>query len=115
MDMSFNGLGMNLGNLSRLSNAQTRSISAENVTGAKGKGGMASEGTGAHAARELGTGWKVSPSIKIGPRTLVTIADIQGSGAIQHIWATTHKSNWRGLILRCYWDGDERPAVEAPF
>lgn len=46
---SFNGLGMHLGNLSRLSKARTRSISAENFTGEKGKGGMATEGTGAHA------------------------------------------------------------------
>jgi hypothetical protein len=32
----FNGLGMNLGNLSHVSNAQTRSISPENFTGEKG-------------------------------------------------------------------------------
>src|SRR3972149_2743960 len=43
----FNGLGMHLGNLSRLSKAQTRSISAENFTGEKGKGGMATDGLGA--------------------------------------------------------------------
>ena len=35
---TFNGLGLNLGDLSRLSNAETRSISAENPTGAKGHG-----------------------------------------------------------------------------
>ena len=50
---NFNGLGLGLGNLSRLSNAKTRSISAENFTGEKGRGGMASEGTGAKAARDL--------------------------------------------------------------
>ena len=32
----FNGLDMNMGNLSRLSNAQSRSISPENFTGEKG-------------------------------------------------------------------------------
>ena len=37
----FNGLGMHLGNLARLSDAETRSISAENPTGDKGKGAMA--------------------------------------------------------------------------
>jgi hypothetical protein len=63
MQLNFNGLGMHLGNLSQLSNAETRSISAENFTGAKGAGAMATEGTGAVAARELGQGWKVSPSI----------------------------------------------------
>src|SRR5204863_4928077 len=115
IDTPFNGLGMHLGNLSRLSKAQTRSISAENFTGEKGKGGMASEGSGAQAARDLGVGWKVSPSIKIEARTVATLADIHGSGAVQHLWVTTHKSNWRRLLLRCYWEGDERPAVEVPL
>ena len=46
---AFNGLGLHLGNLSRLSNAKTRSISPENFTGEKGQGGMATEGTGAVA------------------------------------------------------------------
>ena len=50
----FNGLGMHLGNLSRLSPAKTRSISPENFDGAKGGGGRATEGTGAMAARDLG-------------------------------------------------------------
>ena len=45
--------------------AKTRSISPENFTGEKGKGGMATEGTGASAARDLGQGWKVSPSVRI--------------------------------------------------
>ena len=112
---AFNGLGMSLGNLSRLSNAQTRSISPENFTGAKGQGGMAAEGTGAEAARDLGQGWKVSPSIRIAPGETVTIADISGCGAIQQIWLTTHYVNWRRLILRFFWDGDESPAVEVPL
>ena len=52
---SFNGLGMHLGNLSRLSSAKSRSISAENFTGEKNKGGMATEGTGA-ASRSRNVG-----------------------------------------------------------
>ena len=39
--------------LSRITNYESRSISAENFTGEKGKGGMATEGTGAFAARSL--------------------------------------------------------------
>src|SRR5439155_5556877 len=85
MDSQFDGLGMHLGNLSRLSNAQTRSISAENPTGAKGQAGMATEGTGAVAARELGRGWKISPSINVAGNGVVTLADVDGPGAIQHI------------------------------
>ena len=42
--MAFNGFGMHLGNLSRVSAAKTRSISPENFTGEKGKAGMATEG-----------------------------------------------------------------------
>jgi len=53
---AFNGLGLHLGNLSRLSNAKTRSISPENFTGAPGQGGRATEGTGASPARSLGQG-----------------------------------------------------------
>ncbi len=63
----FNGLGMHLGNLARLSRARTRSISPENFTGEKGKGGMATDGTGAACARDLGVGQKISPSIRIAP------------------------------------------------
>jgi hypothetical protein len=37
----YNGLNSNMGNIYQLSNAQTRSISPENFTGGKGKGGMA--------------------------------------------------------------------------
>jgi len=111
----FNGLGMSLGSLARLSRARTRSISPENFTGAKGQGGMATDGTGAAAARDLGQGWKVSPSIRVAPGETVTLADIEGSGAIQQIWLTTHYVNWRRLVLRFYWDGDAQPAVEVPL
>jgi hypothetical protein len=110
---SFNGLGLNLGNLSRLSAAQTRSISAENYSGAKGAAGMATEGTGANCARDLGRGWKVSPSVRIKVGETFTVADITGSGAIQQIWMTP-TGPWRYSILRIYWDGQEQPSVECP-
>jgi Protein of unknown function (DUF2961) len=115
MSVPFNGLGMHLGNLSRLSNARTRSMSAENPTGAKGQGGMATEGTGAYAARDLGRGWKISPSIVIAPQQVVTLADIQEPGAIQHIWMTTYPAHWRRLVLRAYWDGEEHASIECPY
>jgi hypothetical protein len=110
---NFNGLGMHLGNLARLSAAQTRSISPENFSGAKGQGGMATEGTGAYAARDLGQTWKISPSIKIAPGECRMLADIDGEGAIQQIWMTP-TGRWRNSILRIYWDGAEQPAVECP-
>jgi len=109
----FNGLGMHLGNLARLSRARTRSISPENFTGEKGKGGMATDGTGAACARDLGVGWKISPSIRIAPGETRTLADVRGSGAIQHIWMTL-TGHWRHSILRIYWDDQETPSVECP-
>jgi hypothetical protein len=109
----FNGLGMHLGALARLSRARTRSISPENFTGEKGRGGMATDGTGAACARDLGVGWKISPSIRIAPGETRTLADVRGSGAIQHIWMTL-TGHWRHSILRIYWDDQETPSVECP-
>jgi hypothetical protein len=110
----FNGLGLHLGNLSRLSSAKTRSISPENFTGEKGKAGMATEGTGANCARDLGQGWKVSPSIRIAPGEERELADIGGPGEIQQMWMTP-SGHWRFSILRVYWDGQDTPAVECPI
>lgn len=115
MDITFDGLGLHLGNLSRLSHARTRSISAENPTGTKGQGGRATEGTTAAAAHELGQGWKASPSINIAGRDTAVLADVPGPGAIQHVWMTVHPSTWRQLIVRCYWDHEETPSVEVPL
>ena len=112
-ERSFDGVSVNLGNLYRLSKARTRSISPENFTGEKGKGGMAVEGTGKNAARDLGQKWKVSPSVKIEAGTTFTLAQIDGPGAIQHIWMTP-TGNWRFSILRFYWDGEASPSIEAP-
>ncbi len=112
-DRPFNGLTTGVGDLYRLSSAESRSISPENFTGEKGRGGMATEGTGANAARDLGRGWKVSPSVRIQPGQTFTMADITGSGAIQHMWLTP-TGTWRYSILRMYWDGETTPSVEVP-
>ncbi|MGH2898724.1 MAG: DUF2961 domain-containing protein, partial [Solirubrobacteraceae bacterium] len=110
----FNGLGMNLGNLSRLSHAQTRSISPENFTGEKGRGAMAIDGSASVAARDLGQGWKVNPYVIIEPGATFELANIQGQGAIQQIWMTLARGKWRFSILRAYWDDQEQPSIEAP-
>jgi len=114
MNTPFNGLGLHLGNLSRLSNARTRSISAENFTGAKGAGGKATEGLSAKYAEGLGPGWKISPAVEIKPGETFTVADIRESGAIQQIWMTP-TGHWRFSILRIYWDDQEQPSVECPI
>jgi len=117
----FNGLDMNLGNLYRTSDAKTRSISPENFTGEKGKGGMANPSdkdkpntaNASHAARDLGTGWKVNPYVVIPSGKTFTLAEIEGPGAIQHIWMTP-TGNWRFSVIRIYWDDEAEPSVECP-
>lgn len=109
----FNGIETNMSNLFRLSDAKSRSISPENFNGEKGKGGMATEGTGSNASRDLGQGWKVSPSVRIKSKTTFTVAEIDGPGSIQHIWMTP-TGNWRHSILRFYWDDETEPSVEVP-
>ncbi|WP_428937631.1 glycoside hydrolase family 172 protein [Fontivita pretiosa] len=97
----------------RLSAVKSRSISPENFTGEKGKGAMATEGTGKQCARELGVGWKISPSVRIEPHQTFTLCDIAGPGGIQHIWMTP-TGRWRSSILRIYWDDQPQPSVECP-
>jgi hypothetical protein len=109
----YDGLSNSLSNIYRTSDARTYSISPENLTGEKGQGGRATEGTGANASRELGQGWKVSPSIDVKAGQTITLADIEGSGQIEHIWMTP-TGNWRLSILRMYWDGETDPSVEVP-
>ena len=87
-------LNTTMGSLAQLSSARSRSISPENFTGEKGKGGMATEGAGALAAAELGQGWKISPSVRLESGGTFTLAEIEGPGAIQQMWVTA-TGNWR--------------------
>ncbi len=103
------------GEIARIRPQRTRSISAENLDGAPGGGARATKGTGAAASADLGTGWKVSPSVEIGPDETYDLADITGSGTITHLWATAHVRFWRSLVLRAYWDGSDQPAIEVPY
>ena len=65
----------------RRSGLRSFAITAENPTGAKGEGGK--------SASVLGVGRKGSPCLKdIAPGATVTLADIKGSGCINHIWMT---------------------------
>lgn len=112
---AYTGLTSSLESIYRVAKAKTYSISPENLTGEKGKGAMATVGQGSasNAAAELGQGWKVNPYIVVKPGTTITLGEIQGSGAIQHIWMTP-TGNWRFSILRMYWDGEQTPSVEVP-
>jgi D-arabinan exo alpha-(1,3)/(1,5)-arabinofuranosidase (non-reducing end) len=107
--------GSGLSSLSALRDVQTRSISPENFDGAVGGGARATEGTGAPCARDLGPGWKISSSVDIGAGETFELAGIAGAGKITHIWITTHRDNWRTLVLRACWDGADEPAIEVPY
>lgn len=115
-DEKFSGLGVNAGNLHLLSDAVSRSISPENFTGEKGKAAMSTDGPAIEAAKNLGQGWKVSPYIHVPGNSTFTLAEIEGSGAIEHIWLTPAPLNRsREMILRFYWDGEETPSIECPL
>lgn len=104
----FNMMGLPL-----LTDAETRSICAENPEGEKGGG--------ATAVNHLGEGWKGRPCITLPDDRTTELAAIDGPGIIQHIWFTVTDDGPRGrtvlrdLVLRFYWDGEDRPSVEVPL
>ncbi len=108
-----------LGGIARKYRAESRSISAENPTGAKGKGAMAVPppwtGIGWNPARELGQGWKVQPNISIPAGQTATLMDVAGPGVVRHIWITCGEKSFRDLVVRFHWDGQEHPSVECPL
>lgn len=75
---------------------------------------MATEGTGANVARDLGQGWKISPSVDVEGGETFTLANIDGMGAIQHIWMTILGRHNRLYILRVYYENSATPAIECP-
>ena len=108
-----------LASLAQLTDAQTRSISAENPTGEKSGGAQASPGDDEHctdAARKLGKGWKVRPCLRnIQPGQSVTLADIAGPGTIQHIWCTVDVRFAQSITLRAFYDDQDHPSILAPL
>ena len=86
---------------------KSRAITAENPKGEPGQGGQAVGGR------------KGQPCLQSLKKDQVyTFAEIDGPGAVRHIWITVQNSGpkrMRNLILRFYWDGQETPSVEAPL
>src|SRR6266568_4122357 len=87
--MSQSGMATGVSGLSRLADAQSRTISPENPAGAKGGAARAGE--------------------------TLELADIDGPGVIRQIWLTPAGCPWRLLVFRFYWDGQEQPSVECPL
>ena len=70
-----------LGGIALAKHGKSRAINAENPHGEKGRGGM--------AASHLGPSRKGSPCLRdIEPGTVVTLAEMEGPGQINHIWIT---------------------------
>jgi hypothetical protein len=87
---------------------QSRSISFENPTGAKGEGGKAES--------RLGVGRKGFPMKHIEPGETVQLCDIEGPGTIRHIWITMKHdpATLRSIVIRAYWENQEYPSIECP-
>lgn len=88
---------------------ESRSITAENPTGEKGKGGM--------TASNIGVGRKGKALLNIDPSETVTLCDIKGPAIIRRMWVTlpSKKENLLGFVVRGYWDGQITPSIEAPI
>ncbi|MFW6270150.1 MAG: glycoside hydrolase family 172 protein [Bacillota bacterium] len=110
----FPNLSPNLSSLPLISNAETRSITAENPTGEKGNGAKV-DPKGEGPAADLGKGWKVRPCITLEPKSTTELAEIEGPGIIQHIWITVKEEAYRDCVLRFYWDEEKEPSIEVPL
>ena len=104
-----------LASLTTPADVDTRSICAENPTGARGAGARAVPEGERHPSRRLGKGWKVRPFISIPSGKTVELAVIDQPGVIKHIWMTIDPRWYRDLILRFHWDDSAQPAVEVPL
>lgn len=111
---NFSNLNTGLGFLPLLSNAKTRSISAENPKGEVG-GGAKETADENSPASNLGKGWKVRPCITLSKNSTTTLAEIDGPGIIQHIWITVDPKAYRDCILRFFWDDEKSPSIEIPL
>lgn len=93
--------------------ARSRSITAENPTGAPGAGGT--------EASRLGPGRKGRPCLTLEAGESTVLAEIDGPGVIRHMWFTLPRTTEAGpyvlrdLILRITWDEAGMSAVEVPF
>jgi hypothetical protein len=78
---------------------------------------MAKEGGLAHYSSYDSSGGNADFRVLAPGQTLV-LADHKGAGVLRRWWLTIAPRNiveiHRSLIIRCYWDGEEVPSVEAP-
>jgi hypothetical protein len=96
-----------MSDLYKLPKGQTRWSSFENPTAKKGGAGHENHGAKGHAFDKVPAG------------DTVTLLDYsEGAGSITRMWVTVSDREQymlRSLVIRCYWDGALKPAVEAPI
>jgi D-arabinan exo alpha-(1,3)/(1,5)-arabinofuranosidase (non-reducing end) len=83
----------------------SRSISFENLTGDRGAGGAA------HGGR------KGAPRRIIEPGEKIELANIEGPGAVRHIWMTFRRippQHMRAIWMEVFYDGATEPSISVP-
>ncbi len=83
----------------------SRAVTFENPTGARGAGGAA------HGSR------KGAPSRRIESGEKVVLADLEGPGTIRHVWMTfppARPERMRALVLEVFYDGAAEPSISVP-
>lgn len=80
--------------------------SFENITAAKGKGGMENNGAKGH------------PSDALEPGETKVLLNVKGQGIVNRIWVTINDRSpemLRSLKLEMFWEDEKSPAVSVPF
>lgn len=83
----------------------SRAVTFENPTGARGAGGSARGGR------------KGAPSRRLAPGERVLLADVEGPGRVRHVWMTFPPAPpevMRALSLEIFYDGASEPSVSVP-
>jgi hypothetical protein len=84
----------------------SRAVTFENPTGARGAGGTV------HGGR------KGAPNRTIHPGETVVLADLEGPGVIRHIWVTIptmRPERMRAQTIEVRYDGRDEPSIAAPL
>jgi hypothetical protein len=56
--------------------------------------------------------------VSVEPGQTATLLDVEGAGAVQHLWFTINSPDpmhLKNLVLRAWWDGEASPSIEAPI
>ena len=83
----------------------SRAVTFENPSGARGAGGAAFDGR------------KGAPSRMLEPGETVELANLRGPGTLRHIWMTfppAPPESMRALALEVFYDGRDEPSISVP-